>query len=183
MKYNKKIILKNSTEVLLRNGEAADGQAVFEVFNLTHEETDFLLSYSDENSYNAEQEAAFLDEKTKSENEIEIVAIVDGKIVGLAGIESVGAKYKIRHRAEFGISIAKDYWGLGLGKALTAACIECAKKAGYIQLELDVVAENERAIAMYKSLGFMEYGRNPKGFNSRYTGFQELVYMRLELKN
>ena len=95
----------------------------------------------------------------------------------------MGAKYKIRHRAEFGISIAKDYWGLGLGKALTAACIECAKKAGYIQLELDVVAENQRAIAMYKSLGFMEYGRNPKGFNSRYTGFQELVYMRLELKN
>lgn len=182
MKYNQKVILKNGKEALLRNGTAADGQAVFEVFNLTHEETDFLLSYSDENSFTPEQEAAFLDEKTNSENEIELVALVDGKIVGIAGIEKVGAKYKLRHRAELGISIAKDYWGLGLGKALISACIQCAKEAGYSQLELDVVADNERAIALYKSFGFIEYGRNPKGFNSRFTGFQELVYMRLELK-
>lgn len=181
MKYNQKVMLKNGKEALLRNGQAADGQAVFEVFNLIHDETDFLLTYSDENSYNAEQEAAFLDEKTNSENEIEIIALVDEKIVGLAGIAKVGAKYKLRHRAEFGISIAKDYWGFGLGKALTSACIQCAKEAGYIQLELDVVADNERAMAMYKSFGFTEYGRNPKGFKSRYSGFQELVYMRLEL--
>ena len=181
MKFNQKVILKNGKEALLRNGDAADGKEVFEVFNLTHGETDFLLSYSDENSYNAEEEAAFLDGKTKSDNEIEILALVDGKIVGMAGIESVGTKHKVRHRAEFGISIAKDYWGLGLGRALTSACIQCAKAAGYIQMELDVVADNERAMSMYKSLGFTEYGRNPKGFNSRFCGFQELVYMRLEL--
>ena len=34
---------------------------------------------------------------------------------------------------------------------------------------------------MYEKAGFEEYGRNPKGFNSRITGFQEIVYMRLEL--
>ena len=81
MKFNQKVILKNGKEALLRNGDAADGKEVFEVFNLTHGETDFLLSYSDENSYNAEEEAAFLDGKTKSDNEIEILALVDGKIV------------------------------------------------------------------------------------------------------
>lgn len=59
---------------------------------------------------------------------------------------------------------------------------ECARKAGYEQLELEAVAENERAIALYKSEGFEEYGHNPKGFLSRYSGFQELVYMRLELQ-
>ncbi len=60
-------------------------------------------------------------------------------------------------------------------------CIQCAKDAGYLQLELDVVADNERAVSMYKKEGFVEYGRNPKGFRSRITGFQELVSMRLEL--
>jgi hypothetical protein len=30
-------------------------------------------------------------------------------------------------------------------------------------------------------VGFVEYGRNPKGFRSRTTGWQELVLMRLEL--
>ena len=61
------------------------------------------------------------------------------------------------------------------------SCIECAKTAGYIQLELNVVAENIRALSMYKKAGFVEYGRNPKGFHSRMTGFQEVIYMRLEL--
>ena len=64
---------------------------------------------------------------------------------------------------------------------MTEACIECAKKAGYAQLELSVVADNHRAIALYESLGFVEYGRNPRGFRSRLSGWQELVLMRLEL--
>ena len=181
MKYNQKVILKNGKEALLRNGDKADGKEVFEVFNLTHAETDYLLSYPDENSYDPEQEAQFLEEKTNCSNEIEIIAVVDGKIAGTAGIEAVGKKFKLKHRAELGISILKEYWGLGLGKALINACVQCAKDAGYKQLELNVVTENERAVALYKSFGFVEFGRNPKGFNSRTSGFQELVYMLLEL--
>ena len=181
MKYNKTIALKNGKSCCIRNGIESDGGAVFECFNLTHEETDFLLSYPEENSYDAAKESAFLNKKTESDNEIELVAEVDGKIVGIAGIEAVGAKYKVRHRAELGISVTKEFWGLGIGQALIAACIECARSAGYIQLELSAVAENARAISLYKAFGFSEYGRNPKGFNSRLSGFQELVYMRLEL--
>lgn len=64
---------------------------------------------------------------------------------------------------------------------MLASCIECAKAAGYSQLELDVVAENERAVSMYEQAGFIEFGRNPKGFCSRIAGFQEVISMRLEL--
>ena len=94
---------------------------------------------------------------------------------------AVGKKVKVRHRAEFGISVLREYWGLGLGRALTKACIDCARAAGYAQLELNAVAENQRALALYRDMGFVEYGRNPKGFRSRTAGYQELVYMRLEL--
>lgn len=48
------------------------------------------------------------------------------------------------------------------------------------QMELNVVAENTRAIIMYEAAGFVEFGRNPRGFKSRLSGYQELVYMRLE---
>ena len=75
----------------------------------------------------------------------------------------------------------REYWGLGLGKALTKACIQCAKDAGYVQVELNVVADNSKAISLYKSLGFEEFGRNPRGFLSRESGFQELIYMLLVL--
>ena len=181
MKYEQKIVLKNGKEALIRNGDGADGYAVFVNFNLTHAETDYLLSYPDENSFDAEQEAQFLEEKTNSAKEIELIAIVDGKVAGTAGIEAVGKKYKVKHRAELGISLLKEYWGLGLGKALVKACVQCAREAGYDQLELNVVAENDRALSLYRSLGFEEFGRNPRGFNSRASGYQELVYMLLKL--
>ncbi len=182
MQYYKTILLKNGKECCLRNGIERDGQAVLENFNLVHAQTDFLLSYPDENSFDAEMESRFLKEKSESENEIEIIAVVDGAVVGTAGIEAVGAKYKVRHRAELGISIAEEFWGLGIGRELTDACIECAREAGYTQLELSVVAENTRAVTLYKKAGFVEYGRNPKGFNSRTSGFQEIIHMRLELQ-
>ena len=174
-------MLSNGVECCLRNGTESDGQLVLDNFNLTHSETDYLLTYPDENSFNAEQESQFLKEKAESERDIELIAIVDGVITGTAGIEAIGTKYKVRHRAEFGISVAKKYWGLGIGKALLASCIEGAKAAGYSQLELNVVAENERAVSMYEQAGFVEFGRNPKGFCSRIAGFQEVISMRLEL--
>lgn len=154
---------------------------MLDVFVLTHAQTDYLLSYPNETTMTSEQEAQFLKEKTESPNEIELLAKVDGTVVGAAGIGCVGKKDKVRHRAEFGISVDQAYWGLGIGRALTKACMECAKAAGYAQMELEVVAENKTAIALYESVGFVEYGRNPKGFRSRLTGWQELVLMRLEL--
>lgn len=181
MQYNQTITLKDGTRCCLRNGTEADAQAVFDNFQLTHSQTDYLFTYPDENSFDVAQEGKFLKEKAESANEIEILAIVDNTVVGTAGIDAVGTKYKVRHRAEFGISVAKEFWGLGIGRALTEACIVCAKAAGYTQLELSVVAENTTAVSMYRKAGFVEYGRNPKGFLSRSGKYQELVYMRLDL--
>lgn len=181
MFYQKEITLKDGRRCLLRSCTAQDGQAMLEIFNRTHEETDFLLSYPDENTFTIQQEREFLAQKAASENEIEILAFVDGVLAGTAGISAIGRKYKVRHRAEFGISIVQDFWHLGIGKALTESCISCARQAGYRQLELDVVADNTNAVTLYKSFGFTEFGRNPRGFLSRLTGYQELVYMRLEL--
>ena len=60
MKYSQRIILKNGKECCLRNGTESDGQAVLDNFNLTHEETDYLLFYPDENSFDLEKESRFL---------------------------------------------------------------------------------------------------------------------------
>ena len=181
MKYSKTTTLKDGRTCIIRNGTAEDGEALLELFIAVHAQTDYLLTYPDEHSYTAAQEADFLQKKTDSADEIELMAELDGKLVGSAGISCVGRKVKIKHRAEFGISVDKAYWGLGIGRALTEACIKCAENAGYVQLELESVAENKSAIALYRSVGFREYGRNPKGFRSRLTGWQELVLMRLEL--
>lgn len=181
MEYLKTIVLKDGRKCVLRNGMESDGAAAMANFILTHQQTDYLLTYPEENTLTIEQESQFLKEKAESGNEIEILAEIDGVIAGLAGVDARSSKQKLRHRADFGISIDRAWWGLGIGTALTKACIECAKKAGFEQLELTVVAENETAVSMYRKVGFIEFGRNPRGFKSRLTGYQEVIYMRKEL--
>ena len=163
MQYEKSVLLKNNKECCIRNAVGDDAQEVLNIFLLTHEQTDFLASY-----------------RERADREVYLCAVVDGHIVGTAGVDSMGSN-KIRHRAELGVAVDKDFCGIGIGRALIAACIDCAKKAGYSQLELEVVSENSHAIALYKSMGFVEFGRNPRGFCSRYQGWQELISMRLEL--
>ena len=43
-----------------------------------------------------------------------MLAIVDSVIAGTAGIEAIGTKYKVRHRAEFGISVVESIGDLEL---------------------------------------------------------------------
>jgi len=66
MRYHKVIKLKDGRECILRNGEERDGEAALNNFILTHEQTDYLLSYPDENTMTAEQEGQFLQKKADS---------------------------------------------------------------------------------------------------------------------
>lgn len=182
MQYDAQSILKNGDTCILRSGTAADGAAALEFFQRTHAQSDYLLTYPDETQFDAAQEADFLKEKLERMDEIELLAVVNGAIAGMAGFSAVGRQYKLRHRAEFGVSVEKSFWGMGVGRALTLACIECAKRAGYRQLELDVVAENRAAIALYESVGFERYGCYPHAFRSRFSGWQDLLLMYLELQ-
>jgi ribosomal protein S18 acetylase RimI-like enzyme len=58
------------------------------------------------------------------------------------------------------------FQGTGLGRLLTDRVIEEARDAGYKVLRLDTLPSLERAIAMYRGLGFREiprYADNPDG--------------------
>ena len=157
MKYQKEVLLKDGTKCLLRGAGERDAAEILRCFHLTHAETDYLLTYPEENLFTEADEAKFLKASEESANAIEIGAFVNGKVVGSAGIEPLGDKEKLRHRADFGIAVEKAYWGKGIGRALTLACIECAKQAGFSQLELEVVAENAAAVRLYEAAGFREY--------------------------
>lgn len=183
MEYNEQIRLHDGRICVLKNAEGVDAQAFLEYFRTAHGETEYLTTYPDEPMHTPEEMAEHLERRRESETDIEICAFVDGRLVGSAGNRLVSARDKTKHRADYGISILKAYWGLGIGSALTAACIACAKKAGLLQLELELeaVSENAAAIALYTKFGFTEYGRNPRGFRTRDGRWQELVLMRLAL--
>ncbi len=53
MRYHKMITLKDGRSCVLRNGTAKDGQALLNIFNLTHAQTDYLLTYPEESGFTA----------------------------------------------------------------------------------------------------------------------------------
>ena len=77
MRYAETVLLKGGVELLVRNAVASDARAVRDIMQRTHAETDYLLSYPDEQSADDEQEARSLVETERSNNEVELVAIVD----------------------------------------------------------------------------------------------------------
>ena len=181
MEYRNELVLKDGEKCLIRNLEVDDARADFDLFQTTHGETDFLTSYPDENAYDEEGQRARLERAVASERDVELGAFVKGRLLGTVSVEAVGSLQKVRHRCEIGISVLREAWGRGIGRILMDSALECAREMGFAQVELEVVGDNERAIGLYRSLGFIEFGRNPLAFKSRTGAWQEFVSMRLRL--
>ncbi len=78
MKYGQRLITGNGTEIRIRNAAAADGAAVLENFNQTHAETDYLLTYPNENRFDVEQEDRVCGMRPKPQG----LPLADGGISG-----------------------------------------------------------------------------------------------------
>ncbi|MFJ5829333.1 GNAT family N-acetyltransferase [Streptomyces sp. NPDC093089] len=88
-------------------------------------------------------------------------AYVDGRLVGL-GYWLRYARPTHRPHADLEkVAVDGAAHGQGIGRALTAALIGDAERAGIEVLTLDARGDNTRALALYRSLGFGEYGRLP----------------------
>ncbi|MFE3073673.1 GNAT family N-acetyltransferase [Streptomyces sp. NPDC059247] len=68
--------------------------------------------------------------------------------------------------------------GLGVGRALTAALISDAGRAGIEVLTLDARGDNTHALRLYRSLGFSEYGRLPAFVAVGERRYDKVFYMR-----
>ena len=181
MQYQARGKTKDGREYLLRSARPEDARAILDCDRKIHGESEYLTRYGDEPARTLEKEAALLSRMEESPQMVYLCAILADEIVGLASIVGIGSARKLRHRCSFGISIEASCWKLGIGRAMTEACLELALEAGYEQVELEVTADNRRAIALYKAAGFVEYGRNPRGFKKIDGQWQELVLMRMEL--
>ncbi len=90
--------------------------------------------------------------------EIWLAAEVEGRVVGGADYHR-SRHLKNAHTAQLGIAILREYRGLGLGRAMMETGIDWARRVGVRKLKLRVFATNERAIALYQKLGFVEEAR------------------------
>lgn len=108
-------------------------------------------------------------------------AWMDGALAANCALMSKGGQRKLRHRAEIAIAIRKEFWGLGLGKALLSRLQTLAKETGYEQFELEVIDGNDRALRLYERLGFVQTGRTPRAFRYDDGSYRDEIQMVLRL--
>lgn len=90
---------------------------------------------------------------TESPRNLFLVAVVNDQIVGFSRCEGVYLK-RFSHKIEFGVCVLKEFWGHGIGKNLLQKSISWADTNGIKKITLNVLEINEKAIKLYKKLGF-----------------------------
>lgn len=152
--YRKEYLLKDGQKLIIRIPELGDAQSLIDQMKTVDCETKFLARESDEFNFTVEQEREFIENCITDENSCFLIGELDGKIIANCSVGLVQNKKRYLHRAAMGIAILKDYWSKGIGRIMMQECINWCKENGVEQLELEVVAENNRAVSMYQNLGF-----------------------------
>jgi putative acetyltransferase len=90
-----------------------------------------------------------------------LVAVAGDTVIGMAGLHPVHPSPRRAHVRLLGIAVAPDWQGRGVGRQLMERLLHWADHwGGVLRIELHVHADNPRAIALYKSLDFVEEGRH-----------------------
>jgi ribosomal protein S18 acetylase RimI-like enzyme len=106
---------------------------------------------------------------------------VQDRLAGVLGV-SIDPRDKIRHKGHvFGMYVAPEYAGHGVGRALVDACIQKARALpGLEQLDLTVTDSTTRAKRLYQKAGFRPFGVAPKAIKLGDRYFDK-CHMALEL--
>lgn len=119
--------------------------------------------------------------KRHLEGAIDLVALMNGKVVALCSVDKVGYGYETEHVGELGITIIKEGRGIGIGKAIVKESLKLAKKKFEIVEATGVFSTNTPALRLYKSAGFKVSGIMPRHMKRMGKYFDE-VRLSIKLK-
>ena len=158
-------------KLLLRSPEETDAEMLIDYLRTVNAESRFLSKEPEEITFSAEGEAAFIRANREAEHEVMLLGFLNGEYVGNCSLSGFGTM-RSRHRAVLGIALYQKYTGLGIGRAMIGQLMTIAREWGLEQIELEVVADNKRAIRLYEQMGFVRSGtltRNMKYKDGTYA--------------
>ncbi|MBA7581307.1 GNAT family N-acetyltransferase [Candidatus Atribacteria bacterium 1244-E10-H5-B2] len=145
--------------VLVRNIREDDAEKFLSMLIQLDNETKLMLYEPEERKRDIDKMRLMIKEAHPSS----FIYVVedDGKLVGFLSAKR-GHVNRIKHRAYIVIGIMKSYTGKGIGKRLFNELDNWTVSNGVTRLELTVMKHNERAINLYKKIGYKVEGVREK---------------------
>ncbi len=169
--------VKQNDNTTLRTVRVEDAMEVLSIQRDVIGEGEYFINIPEEFDKTNEQQREWIEKVLKNDRDTMIVAEVDGKVVGWVVFISQERK-RMSHTGSFGIMIDEQYRDRGIGRLLLQEMITWAEHNPLIEkVSLGVFSTNHRAIALYKSMGFVEKGRKVKEFKFSKNEYVDDVLM------
>jgi ribosomal protein S18 acetylase RimI-like enzyme len=153
---------ENPIRISLRTGNLNDAEALLELEKEILSENEYMISVIEEFDETLEQIRGWVEKILENEREQLIVAEINEEVVGLIVFRSKSTK-RLSHTGTFTAMVKKEYRNQGIGKLLIKELLNWAEQNPLIEkVSLGVLSTNQRAIDLYKKMGFIQEGRKIK---------------------
>ena len=174
----------NGENVTLRalKWEDLDNCVVFVNDLVSEKKTEPNLGVMVDTKQTREEEAEWLANQLigiESGKIVSVVADTSGRIVGNSSVTRGPYQDTSRHGG-LGIAVSRKFRDVGIGVEMMRTLVKESRRAGLKTLELEVFANNPRAIHVYEKTGFKQTGRIPKKM-FRKGKFIDSIVMTREL--
>lgn len=170
--------LKNGKWLTVRTAEPDDAAAILRLARRVGEETDFLRISGYGFGCNEEMQREAIAYMLADEKSLMALGIIDGEPIGFFKVDTERGG-RVDQNATLGLAIVKDSWHLGIGAIFMVVALDFASSVGYRKISLDVRADNERAIRLYKRFGFYECGLRREHLFIRGEYYDEMIMEKL----
>ncbi|MCE3011094.1 MAG: GNAT family N-acetyltransferase [Proteobacteria bacterium] len=145
---------KSGADVTIRSACKQDAPMILDLSKSVIEEEAYQLTSGAEFKLTIDAEEKWIVSHQLNPNHIILVAETNSKIVGMLDFSN-GHRKRIAHTGEFGMSVEKSSRDQGIGSLSLSALCEWASSNSLIEkIGLSVHSNNDRAIALYKKIGF-----------------------------
>ncbi|MCB9746610.1 MAG: GNAT family N-acetyltransferase [Alphaproteobacteria bacterium] len=163
--------------LIITHGVISDAQAVMDLQHGVIQEGRWFITEADEYVPSVEMKAAQLQGLSESSNCCVLVGRMNGEVVGMVQIQG-GLLRRMRHCGKLEIYVAAASRGQGVGRALMQTALEWATHNPVLtKIGLNVFAHNERAVGLYRSLGFKVEGHRPREYRLRDGRYLDDILM------
>src|SRR6056297_1851960 len=169
--------MKKEQSIFIREAQERDAKAIIRYIKDNQDRYLYMISKTQEMKLDVAYEKQMIKLHGQRENCVFFIAEQADQVIGMVNFVG-GNRSRDMHDGEFGLSVHKDYFGLGIGSKLMDQLMRWGQKSPVIKrMTLFVMHSNKRAINLYKKYGFQIEGVRRKAVRFEDGRVQDLIMM------